>query len=261
MSNFAIRVASVEDQAAVHDVCLWALLPVDMEDHAGLERLLWRTAGIVGLVAEWEGSVVGAGFGTVTKKADETISGAITILAVDPDRSRRSVGAALLTALEQELRELGASEIWTGGGQPRFWWPGVDESCAGTIRFFERAGYVRDDDAVNMRVVLSDADLAARAPCALTIHRLSASEWPAFSEWMERTWEDPWGAEVQTTMDRSPVSCFVAERDRSYVGFAAYDTNRRSWFGPMGSSPEARDRGSVGSCCATACVIMSIRVG
>lgn len=243
MADFAIRAVHSRDEPAVQGLCARALLPVDTEDPEGLARLLWHTPGVMGLVAETDGAIVGAGFGTVSEDSDSTVSGAVTLLAVEPDLSRGGIGSALLAALEHHLYGAGAQEISAGGGQPRFWWPGIDANDPGTIRFFERAGYRPDDDAVNMRVDLAHTNLSKREPAGMSIRRLGASEWPAFRAWMDRTWDDPWGAEVQTTLDRSPVSCFVAERDGAYLGFAAYDTNRRGWFGPMGSSPEARGTG------------------
>jgi ribosomal protein S18 acetylase RimI-like enzyme len=227
----------------VIELCQRALLPADMEDVNGLNRLLWQTAGVVGFVAERDDAVVGAAFGTVTNESDGTTSGAITLIAVEPGQSRRGVGSALLENLELRLRELGAGEIWAGGGQPRFWWPGIDENCPAVLGFFEKAGYARRGTAPNMRVVLAESDLGHRATGETDISRLKAEEWPAFRQWMDDTWKSPWGAEVQATLDRSPISCFVAVHDGRYIGFAAYDTNHRGWFGPMGCSPEARGSG------------------
>lgn len=260
MDDLVIRAARDEDEAVVQELCLLALAPADTEDQEGLRRLLWQTPGVIGLVAESGGSVVGAAFGTVTEDKDAAVAGAITLLAVHPEQSRRGVGSALLAALEGRLWAVGAQEIWAGGGQPRFWWPGIDTSDAGTIRFFERAGYLPDDDAVNMRVDLAHTGLPTREPEGLSIRRLTPEEWPAFLGWMEHTWDDPWGAEVRTTLDRTPVSCYVAERDGRYLGFAAYDTNRRGWFGPMGSSPDARGTG-LGSALLRRCLRDFVELG
>jgi GNAT superfamily N-acetyltransferase len=273
-ATHTLRAARADDAAAVREICMRALQPIDLEDPDGLDRLLWHTPGVAGFVAEQGGAIVGAGFGTVAEvpieadtpadgTADDTgtnvsgtkISGAITLLAVDPDRGRLGIGSALLQAIEDELRARGAVEVWSGGGQPRFWWPGIDADCEEAIEFFERAGYRTDDTADNMTVALADAELGRRALPGVGIRRLPVEEWPAFYAWMERTWEDPWGDEVRATLDRTPVACFVAERvverdgerggqrEGEYLGFAAYDTNRRGWFGPMGSSPAARGSG------------------
>ena len=243
MTTLTVRAARTGDEAAVRELCRSALQPADVVDDKGLARLLWRTPGVSSFVAETGGAVIGAAFGTVTREADATLSGAITLLAVHPEHTRSGIGRTLLRELERRLGELGATEIWTGGGQPRFWWPGIDITQTATIRFFENAGYIEDDRVDNMRVALAEADLTENPPADVSIHRLTAEEWPRFLSWMELAWEDPWGREVATTLDSSPVSCFVAERNDSYLGFAAYGTNRRSWFGPMGSSPEARGSG------------------
>ena len=243
MTTVTIRAARADDEAAVSELCPDVLQPADVVDDEGLAQLLWRTPGVSAFVAEASGSVIGAAFGTVIPETDATLAGAITLLAVDPGHAHQGVGRALLEELERRLGDLGATEIWTGGGQPRFWWPGIDATETATITFFENAGYVEDDRVDNMRVALAEADLAARPRADVSIRRLTAEEWPSFLSWMETAWEDPWGTEVETTLHRSPVSCFVAERNGSYLGFAAYATNRHSWFGPMGSSPEARGSG------------------
>lgn len=243
MSKFIIRVANSEDQSAVADLCHRVLLPADTTDKAGLDRLLWHTSGIVGYVAESNDNIVGAIFGSTTREDDATISGSITLIAVDPDHTRQGIGTALLGELEARLHNLRANEIWTGGGQPRFWWPGIDENLPGVIHFFENAGYTREETVSNMRVTLENIDLEPRSTGRVLIRRLTKAEWPVFREWMDRTWKGQWGAEMETTLDRSPISCFVASLDDEYVGFAAYDTNRLGLFGPMGTSPIARGTG------------------
>lgn len=243
MPSLTIHRATPEDEAVVAEICRSALLPADRGDMAGLGRLLWHTDGVIGFVAERDGAIVGAVFGTVTHEFEGTVTAAVTLIAVAPGHSRRGIGTKLLAELESAVCERGATEVWSGGGQPRFWWSGVDEKCPAVIAFFEKAGYLKDDVAPNMRVALADADLGAREVGTTAIRRLVPSEWPAFREWMDQTWENQWGEEVTTTLDRTPVSCFVAVRDGAYIGFSAYDTNRRALFGPMGSSPQAREHG------------------
>ena len=58
---------------------------------------------------------------------------------------------------------------------------------------------------------------------------------------------------IRTDDDKKFVDVTVAVEDGTYLGFAAYDTNRAGWFGPMGSSPAARGRG-VGSALLRACL-------
>lgn len=243
MSNFIIRVANSEDQVAVAELCRRELLPADTTDNAGLDRLLWDTSSIFGYVAESKEIIVGAIFGSTTQGDDGSISGSIALIVVDANHTRQGIGTALLAGLELKLHSLQANEIWTGGGQPRFWWPGIDENLPGVINFFENAGYTREETVSNMRVTFENTDLEPRSTGRTLIRRLTKAEWPVFREWMDRTWKGQWGAEVETTLNRSPISCFVASLDNEYIGFAAYDTNRLGLFGPMGTSPLARGTG------------------
>ena len=243
MTAMQLRPITGDDRAAVRALCLAALDPADTVDLDYLEAVLWDAAEVGGVAATDTGGMLGVIFGSVGPDEDGTIAGAVTLLAVAEPHRRTGVGTALLQQLERRLAAAGAVMMWSGGGQPRFWWPGVDESDSATLQFFEQCGYTVDDDAVNMTVDLGRADLAIVAPDGIILRRATPREWPAFLRWMEATWDDPWGDEVSTTLRRDPTSCFVATRDGDYLGFAAYDTNRRGWFGPMGSRPEARGTG------------------
>jgi len=253
MTSMELRQITRDDRMAVRELCLAALDPADTVDLDYLEAVLWEAGGKSGFVAADGSGMLGVIFGTVGPDEDGTVAGAVTLLAVAEGHRRTGVGTALLQQLERRLAASGAVEMWSGGGQPRFWWPGINEADTGTVRFFGHAGYTFDDDAVNMTVDLDQADLTSAAPAGIILRRVLPSEWPAFLRWMEATWDDPWGEEVSTTLRREPVSCFVATRDGEYLGFAAYDTNRRGWFGPMGSRPEARGTG-IGSALLKLCL-------
>ena len=111
------------------------------------------------------------------------------------------------------------------------------------IALFAGRGYEYDDVAPNMDVDLRTADLAEHPVGAADIHRLEPDEWDAFADWMAHEWDDPWGDETRAALLRSPVSCHVAMAEGRYVGFAAYDTNHRGWFGPMGTALQMRGSG------------------
>ena len=243
MSDAVIRKATTDDRHKVAELCRDALLPIDVVDPAWLDRVVWDSDGISGSVAVVSGELVGAVFGSVKVEHSGTVAGAMTLLCVREDRRCQGLGSGLVAEMESAMKKSGATEVWTGGGQPRFWWPGIDSTSAEVLSFFVHRGYELDDDAVNMRVDLSTADLEPREPNNVDLHRLTAAEWPKFLEWMELSWDDPWSEEVESVLQRQPVSCFVAKRAGEYIGFAAYDTNRRGWFGPMGSRPDARGTG------------------
>jgi len=237
-----LRERTPDDRDALRVLCGRALATPDGDDPDGLDRVLWSD-GIVSIVAEVGGVVVGLVAGSFFD--DEGVpSAAVTVVAVDEQHRGAGIGRALLDALETRARERGATALWSGGGQPRFWWPGIDDTRDDLLAFFGDAGYELADVAPNMDVDLTRADLAERPMGGgIRIHRLQPGDHEAFFAWMDQEWADPWGGEAQGTLVRSPVSCHVALLDGEFVGFAAYDTNRRGWFGPMGATPRVRGSG------------------
>ncbi|MFC6151412.1 MULTISPECIES: GNAT family N-acetyltransferase [Mumia] len=254
----AVRAATEDDRAGVLDL-LRAALPQDAGDDAeGLERLLWgdEVARDFGVVAERDDRIVGAAFATVADR-DGTLRAYVKVVAVDGPQRRSGVGGALLSALEKTAADTGAVAIQAGGSAPAYWWPGVDTADADALAFFGACGYAAPDaePAPNLDVdLVAHENLVRRAaPPDLPMRRLTVEEAPAFEAWMRSTWGDTWAAEAGAALQRDPVSCFVSEEDGDYLGFAAYDTNRAGWFGPMGSSPESRGRG-VGAALLRACL-------
>ncbi len=260
----AVRSGVTEDRGGVLDLLRTALAEEAGDDVVGLEHLLWGDPHRdLSVVAERDGELVGAASGTVAER-DGTRRAYVTVVAVADGHRRHGLGRRLLSALEDAALARGATTIQAGGSAPRYWWPGVDTADRDASAFFEGCGYARPDDAVatNLAVDLAaHRDLVRVAPSAqVPMRRLTAEEWPAFEAWMRETWGDTWAAEAGAALRRRPVSCFVAVEDQTYLGFAAYDTNRAGWFGPMGSSPAARGRG-IGAALLRACLSSYLDAG
>ena len=255
---FTLRPAAADDRDRVLDLVSTGLAHGEGDDVPGLEHLLWGEPREDGLafVATHEGEVVGAALGSVAERGG-SLRAYVKVVVV-AERCRRSgAGRLLLGALEQAARVRGATEIQAGGSAPSYWWPGVDTADREATAFFGACGYALPDGAPATNL---DVDFAAHrdlvrepTPPQVPMRRLTRQEWPAFEGWMRETWGETWAAEVGGALRRRPVSCFVAVDDGDYLGFAAYDTNRAGWFGPMGSSPAARGRG-VGAALLRACL-------
>ena len=52
-----------------------------------------------------------------------------------------------------------------------------------------------------------------------------------------------WADEAEVAFAHQPISCFVAEHQGQWLGFAAYECSRRNFFGPTGVVPQARGQG------------------
>ncbi|QMW65979.1 GNAT family N-acetyltransferase [Mumia sp. ZJ1417] len=250
--------AAADDRTRVLDLLRAGLARDAGDDGAGLEKLLWGDPDDHGLaiLAERDGELVGAAFGSVAER-DGALRAYVKVVAVADGHRRSGIGRLLLSALEDAARARGATDLQAGGSAPAYWWPGVDTADHEATAFFLACGYEPPGDSVATNL---DVDLVAHRdliteppPPKVPMRRLTPEEWPAFEAWMMQTWGETWAAEAGGALRRRPVSCFVTVEDGVYLGFAAYDTNRAGWFGPMGSSPTARGRG-VGSALLRACL-------
>lgn len=243
--RFDIRPAELADVPGIEALAASVLLPEDTGDAAALRRVLWEDAQEqtpVRLVAVEADRIVGAAFGY--RDIDEgEARGNILLVAVAEDRRRDGVGSALVSALESQFASAGAATLIAGGSQPFFWWPGIDLRYGSALKMFRALGYEQDDEVANMTVDLLTANLSDDAATEILVRRLDPSEYDSFHAWMLEEWEDMWAGEISRVVDRNPVSCWVAVHEGRYIAFAGYDTNRRGWFGPMGSTEAARGRG------------------
>jgi len=55
--------------------------------------------------------------------------------------------------------------------------------------------------------------------------------------------DTPWAYECEYALFNSPVSCYIAVRNKEIIGFACYDATAKGFFGPMGVSEKFRSMG------------------
>ncbi|MDH2442587.1 GNAT family N-acetyltransferase [Amnibacterium sp. CER49] len=246
MRDVDLREAVPSDENDVASIAERVLLPADSSDRDNLRRFLWETPDMIRVAAVQDQRLVGAAFGTTSRAPASTDAGSVAFLVVHPDHQRRGVGGALLTEVERRFAARRVNVVSAGGGLPRFWWAGVDEEYRAALQFFRKSGYVESDETVNMTAPTGAGETESPLPAGVSIERLDAGTWPSFHAWLRDEWTDEfwaWADEVEPALHREPPSCFIALRDGRFLGFAAYDTNRHGWFGPMGTSPEARGTG------------------
>lgn len=77
----------------------------------------------------------------------------------------------------------------------------------------------------------------------ILIRRANTFEMTRVSSFIEAHFSRSWADETAATFARQPVTSFIAIEDRAVVGFAAYDSTRRAFFGPTGVAESHRDRG------------------
>ena len=73
--------------------------------------------------------------------------------------------------------------------------------------------------------------MEAASAQGVTVRRAIVAEKPRVLAWMQANFP-AWAAEVEAAFCRGPVSCFLAVRGQSLLGFACYDATCRNFFGP-----------------------------
>jgi predicted N-acetyltransferase YhbS len=95
--------------------------------------------------------------------------------------------------------------------------------------------------------------LLALAEAKIVVRRAQPFEISQLRSFIEREFDVSWADEVSVGFANKPVSVFIATREKTIVGFAAYECTRRSFFGPTGVTEVARGNG-VGKALLLACL-------
>lgn len=64
-----------------------------------------------------------------------------------------------------------------------------------------------------------------------------------YREFIGNTFGELWMIEAGLAYSHSPITAFLAEKDKRIVGFAAYECTRRGFFGPTGVLESERGQG------------------
>lgn len=77
----------------------------------------------------------------------------------------------------------------------------------------------------------------------IVFRRAIAPEKHLVSEWVMEQFGSYWKSEVEVAFSRQPVSCWIAQRGNSILGFACYESTARNFFGPTGTLESERGKG------------------
>ena len=78
---------------------------------------------------------------------------------------------------------------------------------------------------------------------AIMTRRALAPEKHTVVGWVRENFSEHWASEVDVAFSRQPVSCFIAVRQKTILGFACHDATCRNFFGPTGVDPKERKSG------------------
>jgi len=85
------------------------------------------------------------------------------------------------------------------------------------------------------------------------VRRAMAPERHIVLQWVAENFSDAWASECAVSFSRTPISCFVAVKEKELLGFAVYDATFRGWFGPTGVESAHRGKG-IGTALLLACL-------
>lgn len=198
------------------------------------------------LKAVVDGTIVGFMAGHVDERREHR-GAYIKIFAVDEAHRRQGIGSALLEAFEERAKARGAEKIHTLDSIPNYLAPGIDPRYTPATLLFERRGYTKVEENIDMISHLGGLDLDTSAleekagAHGLIVRRATEADRDSLYELLDANWK-VWRYECDNAYRNDPVSLFLGLEGEKVVAFAAYDGNNRGtgWFGPMGTEPEYR---------------------
>ena len=96
--------------------------------------------------------------------------------------------------------------------------------------------------------------LAEQAEQGILIRKPIGSEKSIAVDWVREHFSNIWADETDIAINRTPMSCFLAVKDRELIGFGCYDATGLGFFGPIGVHPDCRNRGT-GAALLMACLL------
>ncbi|WP_431908516.1 GNAT family N-acetyltransferase [Nonomuraea jabiensis] len=211
-----------------------------------------EAAGLVGYLSRppaerrWNALATDGGVVMASLSVTEPQTGHIDLLAVHPSAQGQGRGRALVRAAEEWLKSQGARQARFAGNPPCYLWPGIDVRYTAAACLAESLGYHRYDVAWNMTADLSadlsvEDDLPRLERSGVRVHAAGdTAGHPArahVAAFVREQWNERWAWEAAHA-----AGLHYAERDGRVLGFAAWGA-RPGWFGPMGTSPDARGLG------------------
>lgn len=99
------------------------------------------------------------------------------------------------------------------------------------------------DLLVNLYQLDTTASMQEAKQQGVLIKRVLPPDKQKVIEFVRKHYDDGWVGECEAAILRSPVSCFVAVKDKEILGFSCYDATAKGYFGPIGMSPEQKGKG------------------
>jgi mycothiol synthase len=172
------------------------------------------------------------------QRFDAHLAAWLILVAVEPRGQGAGTGKALVFAVAERARALGARDLLLASAIPRYVWPGVDLGNTRAGMLFEACGFERDWLGINMAIATS---FRRAPPAGITIERESGAGARDFAASAYAHW-------IPELERATAHGHAFAARDAhgATVGFGCHSVNRFGWIGPMATDP-ALQHGGVGS--------------
>ena len=96
--------------------------------------------------------------------------------------------------------------------------------------------------------------LEAQAAQGITIRKPIGPEKHQVMDWVRQTFGNAWASETDMALSNRPISCFIAVKNATLIGFACYDATGFGFFGPTGVDEPHRGNGT-GKALLLACML------
>src|SRR5688572_15087200 len=85
-------------------------------------------------------------------------------------------------------------------------------------------------------------DFSNLVPPEIKIRKPMGAEKSLTVQWVQQNFGESWASEMDIACAPSPVSCYIAQQDRTVIGFAGYYATALGYFGPIGVVEAFRGR-------------------
>ena len=249
--SVGIRLAEAGDLPVIYDLARRALVYDTFSSELLAEKLFaddlagQRISRVY--LAEVGGSVAGM-MQTVLRPAE--VKAWLGLFAVDAEHRRRGLASALLQRVRDDWNHHGVQPVEVLAIPGNYFSPGLDPRYTAALCFLERAGFERFKDCVNLSADLSERfdtsdEVDRLSGLGIDIRRARADDEGLLDAFFAEQFGGAWRHEAALSMANDPPALHLAIRAGRIMAFGAHSTQNREWgfFGPMGTTPEARGMG------------------
>ncbi len=236
--NIKIAQADLSKNSEVSKMLL-AIFTAEADPEEFLTLVTCVEAGkqIYSFIAHAEGGAVGILVGNTNKN-----DGIVDIIAVVADYRQQGVGAKLLAAFEEAMRNQGISRIKVGESRCSYIWPGVDTQYVSALVMFQREGFTRNGVIYNLKCN-AKTNLALSNPQGILIQEIELPNLPEATAFAREKFSETWARELEIAVKKDDAKAFMAISEGKVVGFSAHSVYRKSYFGPLATDSEFRGKG------------------